>query len=298
VTAEASWGPATDVFMLGSCLVHVLTGQYLFSEERTYAAFYRRLQNFGEDGSPPELGMLPGWLDPVAKGVLRAMVAARPTRRPPIEEMLSLLTNSYEYLAQIRGFPVGYAASSEFPLTALLWRLHCEDDVSRLTGWNKAEATSESAATLLTVFSEEGLLRLWSWGLLEATQPGQPLWASNPSADYQVINSRLLLRPTALFWKISERADLADLWRETRRVREGMSALMAAGRLLRRTYYGFDVAKLDTNVFVAEPSDPYLWDYRLASQAGFLNPISLDVRWSLQPAIASSLNPDGEEEDE
>jgi serine/threonine protein kinase len=103
VTAEASWGPATDVFMLGSCLVHVLTGRYLFSEARTYPAFYRCLQHFDKYQSVPELEMLPGWLDPVAAGVLRAMVAARPNDRPPIKELLSLVTNLYEYLPQIPG---------------------------------------------------------------------------------------------------------------------------------------------------------------------------------------------------
>jgi hypothetical protein len=193
---------------------------------------------------------------------------------------------------------VGYAASSEFPLTALLWRLHCEQDVSRLTGWNEAEGTIESVRTLLDVFSEEGLMRLWRWGVLEATEPNRPLRVTNPSADDRMINSRLFLRLTALFWKLSERAELADLWHETRRVRERMPALVSAGRLSWRAYRGFDAVTLDGKVFVAEPGDPSLWAYRLASREGWLDPISINVKWSLQSAIESTLNPDGEEEDE
>lgn len=86
---ENRWSPQTDVFMLASCMVHLLTGKYLFNDALNYSDFYEKLRKYGkQELSLPEIEELPNWLLPEIKNQLHLMLTPKFEDRPAIKDLI------------------------------------------------------------------------------------------------------------------------------------------------------------------------------------------------------------------
>jgi serine/threonine protein kinase len=83
------WWPSTDVFMLGSCLLYCLTGQYLFHECKNYPSFYRELAQKGTE-VPSEFQFLPTWFSEESRFVLELMLNGSVSGRPSADTLMKI----------------------------------------------------------------------------------------------------------------------------------------------------------------------------------------------------------------
>ena len=99
---KARWSPATDIFMMGSCLLHCLSGRYLFSEALNYSSFYERLSSRGSS-IPAEFGTLPGWLSEESRLLLFLMLEGDPARRPAVSQLMDIARKDVPHIVAAPG---------------------------------------------------------------------------------------------------------------------------------------------------------------------------------------------------
>jgi serine/threonine protein kinase len=118
VVSPDEWSSAGDIFMLASCLIHAYSGNFVFSEAKTYPEFFDSLRRYGSDyrSRVPELDQCRSWLSRILYGVLQIMLSPRPDDRLPPRLLLKLLQHEFRrYVKRLD--------KNRFPLTALIWCL-------------------------------------------------------------------------------------------------------------------------------------------------------------------------------
>ena len=280
------WTPKTDVFMLGSSLLHVLTGAYLFSEARDYPSFFRRLMAFHEYEHIAEFDRLPAWVGARLKGVLWQMLRPGPADRPELDEAKAILTGEYQPLSDIQD-------GGEFPLSAFVWRLRDRTELlaaCSILGRMATTGTIPLGELMVGLGRHESarsrelldlLARLIGWGLLKVND-GEPIWLVNPSADEPLLNDGLRLSVTSAGNAVRDVLSTDDCVASTVwEARRSMIESAAKGDAFYRGYKGFDVGRLENKWYIGPTGKAELGLARLALAHGVLprHPVQGEWRW-------------------
>ncbi len=214
-TTRQRWSSRTDLFMVASVFVHLITGKRIFSEARNYPTFYQQLMQLDTNHTQiPELDRLPQWVWLKVGKLLYIMLA--PEKARPTPKQLLALVNGEEIRLP------SPTPNNAYPLGEFLWH------VAR-PRWCKIWPTVELLAQLyrndgrnsrLTVSqieecgncgpkgTVENIQDLLYWGLMKPMQPTVPYAiSSNDSFDLLPDAS---FRPCQAAIRVVELANLND----------------------------------------------------------------------------------------
>jgi serine/threonine protein kinase len=276
------WTPATDLFMCGSLLVHVIGGEFLFSKAWNYPDFFAALKEFKHsEDPPPELLQIRAQVDRKLYQVLRMMLANLPENRPPAHELVEIVRTGG------RGLPDH--ATDSFPLSELLWRLEAVGGVKLIFELAKrfersARITPEEIVRICesdlgaSIRMTEILAGL---GLVRQEDEGTAYfhhWGPRGSDhEYGLLAPHLGLRPCHAALRLAQELSWStSLWVSHRRVVEHMQRWWQKGSLRLNEYEDFKGLLAGDRLFIMELDDNDRVEFRVAVELGLLSPLVID----------------------
>jgi len=268
---EKRWFPETDIFMIASCFVHILSGKYIFHGAKNYPDFFEKLQKFAERGFPiPEIQEFSCLCQPRSRQILRAMLAPFPDERSSVDEILRHLNDGTT--PQI----TAVKKNNDYPLSEFLWHIETEDElrVVLFLGRLAEQGSPGSNISLndlqsITTESENSrnkefckfIEKLAHWGILRQSDEkstyfrnygeriacnDKEMFTTCPVA-HEIV--REMDEPYKIFWKIH---------RIRSKIRNGLCKHRCAGN--------FDHITFKKKHYIVDPCDHESWTYRLAVQ--------------------------------
>jgi serine/threonine protein kinase len=269
------WFPETDVFMLASCFIHMLSGKYLFHDAKNYPDFFDKLRRFSKgEVFIPEVQDLTELSQLRSRQIFRAMLAPFPDERPNVEEVLRhLVDGTTPQLESIE-------ESSDYPLSECLWHIESDDELRVLLFLGKlfksdTPHSNISLKDLQSIITETAgsrgrefsrfIQKLATWGILK--QVNEEAIYFYHYGERISINGDGLFTPCLAAQKISrELSQPLTIWNKIQGARREILSSIKDGLCKHRHSGKFDYLTYKKNNYVIDPCDHETWMYRLAIQ--------------------------------
>ncbi len=274
------WFPETDVFMLASCLVHILSGKYIYHDAKNYAGFFEKLQlaaNFGPKWYIPEI-QEPSFLYQIRnRQILRSMLAPLPEERPSVDEILRhLFDGTTPQISEVK-------KNNDYPLSEFLWDLENDDELrvvlflGRLSehGSHRSNISLKDLKSITTELDKgynkefcKFIEKLAYWGILRQADENSTYFRNY--GERIVCNDKGMFTACPVAHVIAVEMDepykiLGKIHAIRRKILENKSCWHRhAGK--------FDYVTFNENHYILDPCDHNSWTYRLAVQENFFVP--------------------------
>lgn len=278
---QKRWLPETDIFMIASCFVHILSGKYLFHDAKNYPDFFEKLRRLSKgEVFIPEIQEFAELFQLRSRQIFRAMLAPFPDERPPVEEILRhLVDGTTPQIERIE-------ESSDYPLSEFLWHIETDDELRVVLFLGKlfeigTPRSNISLKTLQSITTEAEdsrsreffrfIQKLAIWGILRQVNE-EGIYFHN-YGERITINDGGMFTPCLAAQEISrEMAQPPRIWRKIQGVRREILSRIKDGSCKHRHAGKFDYLTFKKNHYVVDPCDHESWTYRLAIQEKLLVP--------------------------
>jgi hypothetical protein len=277
---RTKWTEKTDVFMLASCIVHLVTGRYLFHDAENYPAFFDNLRRFeNSQCGIPELSAFPADCPELLVRALTLMLAADPQDRPSIENLLVALDQD------CKGRALRRDARSGFSLTRFIW--HLQDGDSIVISDLAERFDRDGVDAVVTVGSLAQLAHkpayvfvrfvayLCDWGLAKQKVHGENFFHQYP--DEHVVHDNVLFQPclaaAVVRQALASHEELMDAVKSARRF---VDELKSSGSLHHHHYGEFDCVTFGKHHVILSPCMHHEWEQELCIHLGKVPDVWLD----------------------
>jgi len=284
---QERWFPETDIFMLASCFVHIISGKYLFHDAKNYPDFFDKLRRYSMGVNPiPEIQELSELSESRSRQIIRAMLAPFPDERPSAGEILQRLAEGTTPQIENNGGRAGY------PLSEFLWNIHTESELRVVLFLGRLFDPGNSLAdislkTLNSITAEtryhDGIKfarfieKLAVWGMIRQVDE-EGIYFHNYGERIVFGEEGMFAPCVAAQAVLSEMDHPLETWRRIQSARDEILGRVKDGTCKHRHAGGFDYITFKKRHYIVDPCDHETWEYRLAVQEKLLNQIViLDV---------------------